>query len=78
MTDSYLQFLASKAPIAASCGMDPWPIRAPLFDFQKKATEFCLRRGRAALFLDTGLGKTICESSSLGRLVITPMASRLS
>ena len=59
--DDYLAFLASKAPVASSVGMEPLSIEAPLFDFQVKATEFCLRRGRAALFLDTGLGKSICE-----------------
>lgn len=83
MSDEYLSFLASKAPVAASFGMEPWPIRAPLFDFQKKAVEFCLRRGRAALFLDTGLGKTICElefawqagDHTNGKsLILTPLA----
>ena len=28
---------------------------------QKEATAFALRQGRSALFLDTGLGKTLCE-----------------
>ena len=81
--DDYLAFLAGKAPVAASQGMEPGPITAPLFDFQRKATEFCLRRGRAALFLDTGLGKTICElefatqaaERTNGKsLILTPLA----
>jgi hypothetical protein len=58
-------------------------MRAALFDFQEKATQFCLRRGRAALFLDTGLGKTICEltfaeqaaeASNGCSLILTPLA----
>jgi hypothetical protein len=81
--DEYTAFLASKAPTAASCGMEPWACNSALFDFQKAATEFCLRRGRAALFLDTGLGKTICElefayqagDHTNGKsLILTPLA----
>ena len=83
MDQEYADFLANKVPIAQSCGMEPYPFHAPLFDFQKAATEFCLRRGRAALFLDTGLGKTICElafASQAGEatngcaLILTPLA----
>jgi len=32
-----------------------------LFDFQRTVTDLALRKGRFALFLDTGLGKTICQ-----------------
>ena len=32
-----------------------------LFDYQKACVEWACRRGKAALFLDTGLGKTNCE-----------------
>jgi len=32
-----------------------------LFPFQKKVAEFSLEKGRSALFLDTGLGKTITQ-----------------
>lgn len=82
MNDEYLEFLASKVPVAQSVGFDPVPITAPLFDFQKSAVETCIRRGRSALFLDTGLGKTICElefaAQCAGRtdgpaLILTPL-----
>jgi hypothetical protein len=83
MNDAYLEFLASKTPIAQSVGFEPRPITAPLFDFQKAATETCIRRGRSALFLDTGLGKTICELEFAAQcaaysdgpaLILTPLA----
>jgi len=32
-----------------------------MFDFQKDCVEWALKRGKAALFLDTGLGKTITQ-----------------
>lgn len=79
----YLEFLASKTPAVQSVGFDPHPITAPLFDFQRAATETCIRRGRSALFLDTGLGKTICElefaaqcaaKSDGPALILTPLA----
>ena len=31
------------------------------FDWQKRVIQWAVNRGRAALFLDTGLGKTICQ-----------------
>jgi len=34
-----------------------------LFDYQQACVEWACRRGKAALFLDTGLGKTNCELS---------------
>jgi superfamily II DNA or RNA helicase len=40
-----------------------------LFPHQKSCVEFALRMGRAALFLDTGLGKTLC-ALSWGREVV--------
>lgn len=83
MNDEYLAFLASKEPRAASCGIEPGPMNDALFDYQRAATEFCLRQGRAALFLDTGLGKTVCElefatqaaaSTNGTSLILTPLA----
>jgi len=79
----YAAFLASKAPRAQAVGIEPTALALHLFDFQKDATAFCLRQGRAALFLDTGLGKTACElewcmqaaAATNGRaLILTPLA----
>lgn len=61
MRQEYRDFLAKKAPRALAAGIEPGPMNPALFDFQRDVTAFCLRQGRAALFLDTGLGKTICE-----------------
>lgn len=83
MTPEYIQFLASKAPKAIQAGVEPSFIPAHLFDYQKAATAFCIRQGRAALFLDTGLGKTVCElefarqtaaASNGWSLILTPLA----
>lgn len=83
MTPEYAAFLAAKTPRVQSVGFEPAPITAPLFDFQKAATEVCIRRGRGALFLDTGMGKTICElefaaqcaaKSDGPALILTPLA----
>jgi hypothetical protein len=61
MRQEYRDFLARKAPRALAAGIEPGAMNPALFDFQRDVTAFCLRQGRAALFLDTGLGKTICE-----------------
>ena len=83
MNDEYSAFLASKAPRPVAVGTEPLPMHKALFDYQMAATEFCIRQGRAALFLDTGLGKTLCElefASQGGEatngcsLILTPLA----
>ena len=56
MRSDYIEFLTSKAPRAMAAGREPDPMPAHLFDFQAAATSFCIRQGRAALFLATGLG----------------------
>lgn len=83
MTPEYLDFLASKAPKPQAVGFEPSAMPEHLFDYQAAATSFCIRQGRAALFLDTGLGKTICElefarqcaaASNGFALILTPLA----
>lgn len=58
--DVYEQFLASKKRDAPSVGVsiEPKAISSKLFDFQRDLVAWALRKGRAALFADTGLGKT--------------------
>lgn len=79
----YQAFLASKAPRPVATGIVPRPMPEHLFDFQRDATGFCIKQGRAALFLDTGLGKTICEleyakqaldATNGQALLLTPLA----
>ncbi|WP_287027730.1 DNA methyltransferase [Herbaspirillum sp.] len=57
---SYEQFLASKQLAAIPCGfhVPVEEVSADLFDFQSVIVQWALRKGRAAIFADTGLGKT--------------------
>lgn len=55
----YDSFIHGKARRAECSGFEPYPIAAPLFDFQKHVTEWAIRKGRAAMFEECGLGKTL-------------------
>lgn len=60
--DDYRQLLAGKGPKALAAGMMNLPDLHPaLKPHQRDTVTFCLRQGRAAAFLDTGLGKTFVE-----------------
>lgn len=59
---SYESFLATKQIAAVSAGFDYDVPVGPLFDFQAACVKWSLKRGRAALFEDTGLGKSIQEA----------------
>ena len=55
----YQQFLTSKVQSAIDAGFDVGDISAHgLYPFQSDLTIWALKRGRAAIFADTGLGKT--------------------
>ncbi|MCP4645817.1 MAG: helicase [bacterium] len=55
----YREFLAGKAISTPDAGLDLVPDLNPmLFDFQRDIGRWALRRGRAAIFADCGLGKT--------------------
>lgn len=58
---SYSEFLASKSPMAKDLGIEPCGIPSILLPHQRHCVEHNLRAGSAGLFLDTGLGKTLCE-----------------
>jgi hypothetical protein len=58
MTD-YDQFIAAKSKSVIACGFEPLPIHAPLFDWQKSVVRWAVRTGRAALFEECGLGKSL-------------------
>jgi len=57
MTD-YESFLASKFRGVPECGFDPDHLAGFLYPFQSRIEEWALRKGRAAIFADCGLGKT--------------------
>lgn len=59
----YQEFLKTKEYHYENTGfdIDISELNSNLFDFQKQIVEWALKKGRCALFLDTGLGKTICQ-----------------
>lgn len=61
---SYAEFLASKAISDPMTGLTEVPaLPDALFPFQRDIVQWALRRGRAALFAGTGLGKSLMELS---------------
>lgn len=59
---TYEEFLRAKAPKVEAAGFDATlPISDCLFPFQRDTVRWALKRGRAALFEECGLGKTIQE-----------------
>ena len=57
-TVSYSDFLARKLAHAPAVGIEPGPASPHLFPFQADLVSWALRRGRAAVFAATGLGKS--------------------
>jgi hypothetical protein len=56
---SYADFVSRKLTRVPPTGLtNPGAMPAGLFDFQSALTTWALRRGRAAIFADTGLGKS--------------------
>ena len=83
MTPEYAAFLAGKAPRAVRTGIEPGPFHEALRPDQRDVTGFCLRQGRAAIFGDTGTGKSLnelewCEQAAHATngyaLILTPLA----
>lgn len=80
----YEDFVASKAIRDPATGLADVPdLPAALFDFQRDIVAWALRRGRAAVFAGTGLGKSLMElawadavyrATGRGVLIITPLA----
>jgi len=63
IVDDYARFIKSKQLADVPTGFDCDVPVGPLFDFQAACVKWALKRGRAALFLDTGLGKTLCQTT---------------
>jgi len=79
----YDKFIAAKERKHIACGFEPMEIKAPLFEWQKHVVQWAVRQGRAALFEDCGLGKTlqqlewarqVHEYTNLPILVLTPLS----
>ena len=80
---NYTEFIERKKHSAINFGFDPIYYNPNLFDFQHYITEYANKKGRGAIFLDTGLGKTIIEltlahnyviKTNKPVLIITPLA----
>ena len=87
MTDKsvsdYGEFLRQKSQRGADSGFSPVWMPDFLFDFQRELVEWAVRKGRAAIFADCGLGKTpmgLTWASNVARktgkpvLYLTPLA----
>jgi len=79
----YTDFLETKKHTSSDFGISAKWMPKNMFDFQKYVTEYASKKGRAAIFLDTGLGKTIIEltlavnyirETNKPVLIITPLA----
>jgi superfamily II DNA or RNA helicase len=79
----YQEFLENKKHLLGSFGFEPNYVPNCAFDFQKAIIEKAVRKGRMAIFADTGLGKTLIQLSiaqnivnhTNGRvLILTPLA----
>lgn len=57
----YQEFIKSKEFRHVSAGFDADVSDYPLFDYQAPIVKWALKRGKAAIFADTGLGKTIMQ-----------------
>lgn len=80
---NYDKFLENKKHVSSNYGIKPTFIPDVMFDFQKYVTEYAIKKGRCAIFLDTGLGKTLIElviaknyiqHTNKPVLIITPLA----
>ena len=58
LTSEYHEFLAKKSQLASMSGFGPTWMPDFLFDFQRALVDWAIRKGRAAIFADCGLGKT--------------------
>ena len=83
MEQNYTDFLASKAQLRGYHGFDPVWMPDFLYDFQSLLVEWAVRKGRCAVFANTGLGKTPIQlvwaenvvRKTGGRvLILTPLA----
>jgi hypothetical protein len=59
----YESFVSAKRRSEVATGHAPGQLNEHLFDFQHAIASWAVRRGRAAVFADTGLGKTLMQLS---------------
>lgn len=80
---TYEEFLKSKRIVTLPSGFEPEPILSSLFDWQKDIVRWAIRKGKASLFEDCGLGKTpqqlewasqVAEHTNKPALIVAPLA----
>ena len=80
---NYDNFLQSKHIVSKPAGFEPSPILSPLFDWQKDIVKWAIKKGKAALFEDCGLGKTpqqlewsyqVSQHTKKPVLIVAPLA----
>lgn len=83
LVGSYADFLARKQQHGSEHGFEPKWMPDFLFPFQKTLTDWAIRKGRAAIFADCGLGKTpmqlvwaqnVIQETNRNVLILTPLA----
>lgn len=82
--DSYQDFIRRKAITVEPTGFaEPSEVSESLFPFQRDIVRWALRKGRAAIFADTGLGKTrmqlewahhVTDATGGDVLILAPLA----
>ena len=81
--NEYEKFIENKKHLLGNFGFEPNYIPDMAFDFQKFIIEKAIRKGRTAVFADTGLGKTLIQLSIAKNiinhtnkkvLILTPLA----
>jgi hypothetical protein len=80
---AYTDFLASKSQLGGDSGFEPTFLPATLFPFQRHLVEWAIRKGKAAIYADTGLGKSyqelcwaenVCRHTGGRVLILAPLA----
>ena len=83
MTPEYAAFLANKEQLSGNHGFEPVWMPDTLFPFQAHIVQWAIRKGRAAMFEDCGLGKTlqqlvwaenVVRHTNRPVLIMTPLA----
>lgn len=79
----YQDFLDAKAVVDAPAGFEPADIPSHLFPYQRDIVDWAIRKGRACIFADCGLGKTpiqlewarqVADHARLPVLILAPLA----
>lgn len=75
----YDSFIKDKTPKPLSFGLEPSEMHDLLYPFQSAITKWAIKRGRAAIFADCGLGKTLMQlewarQSGKRVLIVAPLS----